>query len=584
MARGVVTEESARHHWKKALKRRVLSTDGVSAFSPTDLVDHTRDRLLAEYKAVQHLGTLIFARINTLSITMRLPAEVLAHVFSMLAECDPPSAKPFPIDERGEKQHLGWIVATHVCRRWRQVALSSPALWTNIGAPQTAPWMEEMLARSKQVPFTFSASIALDRTICDVIVKALGPDHISRMKGLHLSASECDGYGLFTEGQNKSLRIYVLKNLNHPAPMLETLVFKNMTWYNEALPQNIFANTLPRLRRFSLDQCFELSWEAPYFRNLTDLDLDFRSKFSSAKLLTLLKESPMLENLKISRRGPSDDQERYVGDIVSLPALKTFFIMSNADAICAELLSGLAIAPTARQEIRLSGVCPEESLLIIPVPTIPINAEELSTRLSPSTLRLICNTNPRCSATDITLRAWFNGEDDKLVAPQFFLRWNPATGHAAALRRVLGSFDVRGLANLVVCSEKLVTDLCDVFEDAFGRMSAIKKLTLSGRGIAPLLSYLENTHIVPPDQGNSKVDDEDSPQKPSLLFPELECLCISGLPFDKTSSDALVQAVKKRDAWTERLPKLVITKCEGSEPVARRLSKLVDNMCHKHHK
>ncbi|TFY73937.1 hypothetical protein EWM64_g10075 [Hericium alpestre] len=436
-------DERARDYWATCLRTRLVSTDGVSACSSTEMVNRTRNMLLADLKAIQHLVTLTIARINDLSITARLPVEVLMHIFSTLAECDPPSSKPL---KGSKKPHLGWINATHVCRRWRHVALSAPALWTNVGAPQTGPWMNEMLARSKQVPFTLSACVTSDP------------------EGLHLSGNEHTG-----ERSPFEYGTEVLASLTHPAPMLESLTLDDATG-STVLRRDIFACDLPRLRRVAIRKCEGIHWDAPYLRNLTDLELGFERNVQTAELLALLKESPMLEILKIARRRLSTPRTDLPDEKVSLPSLKEFSLDCRADGQCAELLARLVVPSTARRIFKFYLPEAAHSQCIIALATGFIDATGVASRPSPSQVQIHHDKCPRHNQLKLSL---FLESEEK--HSRLSLQWNTSSSalsahDIAAVQQLLGSFDARRLTFVGVTSQGLDDAIHSVFKDSFSRL------------------------------------------------------------------------------------------------------------------
>jgi len=72
-----------------------------------------------------------------------LPAESLARIFHFAVFSE--SMQPcFPTLK------LSCVYFTHVCRRWRQVALNDPTLWTHFSdAPQNKEWIAERLSRAR---------------------------------------------------------------------------------------------------------------------------------------------------------------------------------------------------------------------------------------------------------------------------------------------------------------------------------------------------------------------------------------------------------------------------------------------------
>ncbi|TFY77205.1 hypothetical protein EWM64_g6805, partial [Hericium alpestre] len=583
----LVISEGARDHWTKCLRARQVSTDGVSAFSAMETVEHTRNGLLADLEAIQHLVTLTVARMNDLSITARLPAEVLMHIFDTLRDCDPPSSKPLLGDKLrpGEKRHLGWISsATHVCRRWRLMALAVPALWTRIGAPQTGPWMNEMLARSKQVPFTLSATITRDDKVCDTVIKAAGPDFIWRMKGLHLADERikrpCYVFDDITEyGPLVEYRREVLRSLKHSAPMLESLTLDDVTKF-ETMPSQFFANETPRLRHFAIRECFKLQWDAPYLRGITDLELGLNHVyFSLAKLIALLQESPMLENLKIVGTSFATRTEDLPDGNASLPSLKAFYLDTTADTQCAEFLARLEIPSTAQKELVFRGCDAEQASRVLRLAAAFGYVAEGSSRPSPSEMRF------RCDSSTISLRAQSKAEHG--VEPGFLaIKWSstasdPTAHRIAVAGQLFGSFDVRKVTYLSVAAAKLDDELDGVLEDFwFSRMSALKNLTLRGQGTKILFDLLETRNVYSRDAGTASIDAQvlEGWRGAPPFFPGLEFVFVGEVSFDEDTSRALIRAVKHRAALGKALPILRVNEGNGGRPpkaMLRKLSKYV---------
>lgn len=62
------------------------------------------------------------SRLNALMPVIRLPAELIAEVFAILADAEPPLITH-------ATRSLGWVRLSHVCQRWRAVCLAQPLLW-----------------------------------------------------------------------------------------------------------------------------------------------------------------------------------------------------------------------------------------------------------------------------------------------------------------------------------------------------------------------------------------------------------------------------------------------------------------------
>ncbi|KAI0047186.1 hypothetical protein FA95DRAFT_1470799, partial [Auriscalpium vulgare] len=81
---------------------------------------------------------------NTLIPICRLPPEVLALVFTYLTGFAWDSVNGYPY-------HIRWIVVTHICRRWREVAIQHAGLWTNINLDIGSNWAATFASRARQV-------------------------------------------------------------------------------------------------------------------------------------------------------------------------------------------------------------------------------------------------------------------------------------------------------------------------------------------------------------------------------------------------------------------------------------------------
>ncbi|KAI0032133.1 hypothetical protein K488DRAFT_39058, partial [Vararia minispora EC-137] len=95
---------------------------------------------------------------NSFSPFSRLPVEVIAQIFTIHAENQPPASDEWnwPEGESGVPSlshlQLGWIVVTHVCRHWRDVAIAHTSLWTTIPFGLGERWVQEMFNRAKSAP------------------------------------------------------------------------------------------------------------------------------------------------------------------------------------------------------------------------------------------------------------------------------------------------------------------------------------------------------------------------------------------------------------------------------------------------
>ncbi|KAA1470306.1 hypothetical protein DENSPDRAFT_682612 [Dentipellis sp. KUC8613] len=220
---------------------------------------------------------------NNASPAARLPADVLVYIFMLLRD-----------DCLSEAEmSLSWITVTHVCHRWREIALEVAGLWTAIfyGSPQS--W-GEFINRSREAP----AHVVLDID-GDSAVQAALPimQHLHRFERLVLH-----GPDIFD----------ILPSLSDQAPLLEMLMLQ---FNNYGRPQNnplnvddkaissLFGGCLPRLRALFLRGIPIRADSHLFAPTLTSLQLHgYEDENLSARLpltgvVEVLARLPLLETL-----------------------------------------------------------------------------------------------------------------------------------------------------------------------------------------------------------------------------------------------------------------------------------------------
>ncbi|KAI0050357.1 hypothetical protein FA95DRAFT_1603552 [Auriscalpium vulgare] len=133
--------ERSQAFWTTSADERIASLLLPSS-DPENDVTHTPSAILDAEEHGLHFSLLaVRSRLNALAPISMLPPEILARVFACLI-----LVYPCP----KEAPRLGWNVgATHVCRSWREVALSHPTLWTHISFDCGPKLAQEMLTRAK---------------------------------------------------------------------------------------------------------------------------------------------------------------------------------------------------------------------------------------------------------------------------------------------------------------------------------------------------------------------------------------------------------------------------------------------------
>ncbi|KAK7051577.1 hypothetical protein VNI00_004556 [Paramarasmius palmivorus] len=252
----------------------------------------------------------------------RLPPELMAQIFSYCV--------PSPDSAYGG---LKWLYITHVCRRWRIIALEYAPLWTYIELrhPKLA---ETMVERSKTA-----------------ILSLHTPWYFPMTRDAWQCPMESLQRQLFRLG-HLSLRLYVstrmeplvdfVQQLTQSAPLLRSIEIHSSPMLD--LPHNFIAHNAPLLRHLHLKYTY-LPWNSALLSNLTHLDLlgDGQTNIPTAEqLLRVLRAMPKLEVLALSYVFP-DGMDR-LAEIV-LPRLRELRLSGNIGG-CEGVLNNIVFPET----------------------------------------------------------------------------------------------------------------------------------------------------------------------------------------------------------------------------------------------
>lgn len=162
---------------------------------PGTLLDARRS-IRTEISALQDVIRTFEMKLSAFSPpTSVLPPELLGLCFSFLAEIDPPGLGRTAFHNphsRTYASRLGWIHVTHVCRRWRYVALNQTSLWRELVFELGPDCASAMLERAKCTPLHIYRSfgdpdvIWYENRITTSIVQDAISEHITHLRTLNL--------------------------------------------------------------------------------------------------------------------------------------------------------------------------------------------------------------------------------------------------------------------------------------------------------------------------------------------------------------------------------------------------------------
>ncbi len=234
-----------------------------------------------------------------------LPLELMMVIFSL---CVPDELDSLTYD-------MGWIGFSHVCRQWRTIALSCVELWSSIIFSKSK-WTKLMLKRSKTAPLT----LRVDIDECFIYKRMLPVlrSCFPRLRALHVAGSHSQLHLLAGE-------IQMMCNMPGIVPRLESMTF-DCTFLTEEpgcwIPSDMFQNSCsqkkvsrsrhPYLRHIEFYFC-ALTWDSPYYENLTNLSLINIPEIQRPTLVALgsiLYTTPDLETLSLAGAVNVDGMQR----------------------------------------------------------------------------------------------------------------------------------------------------------------------------------------------------------------------------------------------------------------------------------
>ncbi|KAH8100031.1 hypothetical protein BXZ70DRAFT_940016 [Cristinia sonorae] len=184
-------------------------------------IDEYRERLQDQVDRYIHAIADLRFRMNNLIAIARLPPEILASIFSWLFHLTKPAdpdSLHYSALRSGNMRVIPvypWIHITHVCHYWREVALNTPSLWTNLFIGYLGCHNPEVsqafILRSKQALLHLHVTAVANPRWSAVITSAM--HEIVRAESLDL---------MLFKNQTDFIR-----HIPSCAPHLRTLVVKN---------------------------------------------------------------------------------------------------------------------------------------------------------------------------------------------------------------------------------------------------------------------------------------------------------------------------------------------------------------------
>ncbi|KZV70351.1 hypothetical protein PENSPDRAFT_752669 [Peniophora sp. CONT] len=566
-----MSEESSSSPIQTAAKTRWLDAYralDVTLPRPTpNSSDVTRARELidAELNGITLLLSAVKERRNELALPSLLPPEILARIFSFLSAATPINL----VGNRfGPGRTLGWVLVSHVCRRWRHVCLNQPSLWTDLHTDGRHPW-DMFLERAKGAPLFIEGSLKPSGLVKSILEHR---HHIQRLVLGEIHPRQMFELVNGLVGPLHQLRVLELSGRAHDLPSIS----------RPSLSTNFLTEFAPNIEHLGL-----MGVLFPWGEGSSSITSLHYELFPSAhthpipqshtldNVMRTLHKLPALRHLTLHNALP-DGSLRPDADVIALPHLASIDLISDNDS-CWYLWSRICIPSTAT--IRMHG----KGNISAPI-------ESLIAR----TLRAHLRSSPHLTYQWMSIDLSPNAESVRLSlsnlkgphsTPDAFASIHPkialhmfCDNGANLARLLLAEVPLEDIRKLT-CGGKGIGD-SQVFYDTFLPARAVTSLTLTesgaGHGLAALIPSYPS-----PSSGPGPYSLEEL-----LLFPQINKVTCSAVNFAVQIQhagmglyvhDALSRAlVERSDHPSLKLKALEIDTCDVSNEWVEGWRELVD--------
>lgn len=278
-----------------------------------------------------------------------LPDEILTAIFSIRMLDD--KFELSPTSRRDGSRAMR--IVSQVCHRWREVALATPTLWTNIDFDHTfGEWKKELLRRTKNTPLDVFILFDDDEG-CDDHASTL--EHIGRFASLQAYVSP---------DKNGRIKGYSLwAALKNPTPLLKSLrISVEPVTPPIALPKQLFKEPMLNFRELSLNNCY-VNLFKPSLTGLTKLHAKCPMRLQDGKelyptvpaWLKIINTMASLQHLNIDGAFSSIPSNSRGLPVIHLPELTHLRIVGEV-AQSTSFIRHLDIATSCNVDLTLVGI------------------------------------------------------------------------------------------------------------------------------------------------------------------------------------------------------------------------------------
>lgn len=226
-------------------------------FNPYLALDAKRAQIDKQICVLEEQTNQLKRHRNALSPAVRLPPELLSQIFLTLRDDFHTKA------EKASSSH-DWMVVAFVCHHWREVALSTCALWSriNLARVKSDEHGLTLLSRAHQVPLRVQLDLTSSSKTGERLLRQLSAS-MEHMQELNL-------VGHLTPAKGHQYQPF----LTSSAPSLKSLRIENTAFLGHgavSVPAHLITSA-PRLHNISLSGC-HISLSRGNFQSLKEMSL-----------------------------------------------------------------------------------------------------------------------------------------------------------------------------------------------------------------------------------------------------------------------------------------------------------------------
>lgn len=300
------------------------------------------------------------SRLNNMAPVYKLPSELLGQCFAALMVQSVPDVYVQGSAFLG--LDIGWLSVTHVCHKWRDVALAQASLWVTVpfclGPSWIATFIERALTCPLDIPFGSETPLYMWKNHQDMLDTVLD---IIECHLFHIGRIIVDGIEYVGGELGAPFIQEMMVLLTNRAPMLRTIKIMSDD-FHISLPANLLGHGAPRLASFTVARC-DTTWTRILLRNLTSLDITSSIRLSTHDpLMEVLRANPTLEVLKLRSTLPSHPSTSAASSVITLHHLVKLDLSYDSITAYHQLIKALDIPPTCILSLTEATVETQDSL------------------------------------------------------------------------------------------------------------------------------------------------------------------------------------------------------------------------------